>query len=268
MSLFTKKNTNKIGPRVRGHFDQCDASCISGWVAGDGADERLQIEIVADGTPVSQIVADALREDLVAAGIGDGRHGFKATPPLNLYDGRKHTIEIREIGTGILLSGSPKNFQATAADRGVRGHIDRCDIAGVSGWVASKMPGERLGVEVICDGTPLSRVVADAYRADLLAAGIGDGRHGFVASLPQNLYDGRAHAMELREVATGFLLPGSPKTFQASSVEFDLVSEVGIFDDMRKGDDVAANGSPEKTPNALRDAGQAAIHLDRITGYS
>src|SRR5688572_19614146 len=138
MSLFTKKNTNKIGPRVRGHFDQCDASCISGWVAGDSADERLRVEIVADGTPVSQIVADALREDLVAAGIGDGRHGFRARLPLNLYDGREHIIEVREMVTGIRLAGSPKTFQA---EHGIRGHVDRCDIAGVGGWVASNLPG-------------------------------------------------------------------------------------------------------------------------------
>jgi GT2 family glycosyltransferase len=230
MSLLTRIGRTLVAKDIRGHLDQCNAAGLAGWVAaGDKAGERLQIEILADGVPVLRIVADAYREDLAAAGIGDGRHGFRASLPQHLCDGRAHTIEVRELSSGIALPGSPKTLQAAAAKREIRGSVDQCDATGVSGWVANYTSGERLQVEIFADGVPVLRIVADAYREDLATAGIGDGKHGFKTSLPQNLYDGRAHTIEIREVSTGTLLWG---------------------------------------PNALSNAPKAVIYLDPVVGHT
>ena len=257
MSLITRITGTFTARSVRGQFDQCDAAGVSGWVVGNRAGERLQVEVLADGEPVLRIVADTYREDLATAGIGDGRHGFRTSLPQGLYDGRDHTIEVRETATGVLLPGSPKTFQA-AVQREVRGTVDRCDMAGVSGWAASYAADERIRLEIVADGAPVLQAVADLYREDLAAAGIGDGRHGFRTSLPQSLHDSREHKIEIRDAATGVALAGSPRIFQTTPFEFDLVSETGKL---------GGRGQVSGVP-AGEGQRPATLHFDGITGFA
>src|ERR1700733_9037556 len=69
----------------------------------------------------------------------------------------------------------------------VHAHIDHVDPAGlVSGWCAAVEPPfvPRRVTVLINDKPAVSGVICDAFRKDLLAAGIGDGNHGFRVELP------------------------------------------------------------------------------------
>jgi ABC-2 type transport system ATP-binding protein len=78
----------------------------------------------------------------------------------------------------------PWTPRADAPD-GVEGHVDLVTAGIVTGWVTDAgRPGTRLEVEVVYRDSILGRGVADRYRSDLHAAGIGDGRCGFAFTLP------------------------------------------------------------------------------------
>lgn len=101
---------------------------------------------------------------------------------------------------------------------GITGYFDGFHSGCVVGWVARQAnPGERLEVEVLVDGKPVGRAIADNFRADLLDAGIGDGKHAFNVMLPYEVSDGVEHQVEVRERVTGSALPGSPRSFRATT---------------------------------------------------
>jgi hypothetical protein len=69
-------------PSVTGHLDAVTGSRIFGWAwdpRRPGA--RIAIRIEARGEIVSTFVADQLRDDLAANGVGDGRHAFDLPIP-------------------------------------------------------------------------------------------------------------------------------------------------------------------------------------------
>ena len=77
----------------------------------------------------------------------------------------------------------------------VTGHVDGMRIVGgtaeIWGWAqAPDWPGATVAVEVRLDGRPVAAASADQPRADLAAAGIGDGRHAFAIRFDAGLLDG------------------------------------------------------------------------------
>jgi hypothetical protein len=65
------------------------------------------VEVLVDGVYKQTIPANVFRQDLAAAGRGDGRHGFSWPIPAALKDGRKHRITVRfaESDSTDLLAG-------------------------------------------------------------------------------------------------------------------------------------------------------------------
>jgi hypothetical protein len=97
--------------QFEGSFDKLDVVSLGGW-AWDGSKPNAPIEVeVYDGTTLlSKIRADGFREDLKAAGKGDGKHAFNYAPPQTLRDGQSHTISVKYAGTTSELPGSPKTL--------------------------------------------------------------------------------------------------------------------------------------------------------------
>jgi len=90
-----------------GYVDHCDSRGILGWAQNYRApSERLSVELVVDGNRLETVKADFYREDLLEAGIGDGKHAFYYVFPLELKDGRSHEIEAKIAGTDrVLVNG-------------------------------------------------------------------------------------------------------------------------------------------------------------------
>src|SRR2546421_2187508 len=73
-------------------------------------------------------------------------------------------------------------------------------VGGVAiGWCwRAADPDARLEVEVIVDGAPVGRGVADRRRENVARAGYGDGQYGFRVPLPDDLDDGATHRIAVR----------------------------------------------------------------------
>ncbi|BBK31727.1 glycosyl transferase family 4 [Stella humosa] len=109
-----------------------------------------------------------------------------------------------------------------------RGYIDEATHEAVSGWVQGGADPDRpVVLEISCNGVPVARVVADRYRADLKAAGIGGGRHGFTVRLPGNLPRDQRHVVHVRRQIDGGDIPRSPITLGAAR-SFDAAAHSSI----------------------------------------
>jgi hypothetical protein len=104
-----------------GCVDTLADTCISGWAADDAdRDKPVQIEVIVNALLVAAVPCERFREDLFAAGIGDGRRAFRFDPSAHLKPGRNN-LEVRYAGTDVLVP------------RG-RGHWVRRREGGVSEW--------------------------------------------------------------------------------------------------------------------------------------
>jgi GT2 family glycosyltransferase/glycosyltransferase involved in cell wall biosynthesis len=104
----------------------------------------------------------------------------------------------------------------------IRAYIDYADWTGIRGWIWDpEMPEKRLLLEVLDGDNRLATVVASEYRADLVEAGVGDGRHGFSIPLSETLLPFARHILHLRPVGSTFELPSFPLVLTREQVGFD-----------------------------------------------
>jgi autotransporter passenger strand-loop-strand repeat protein len=95
------------------------------------------------------------------------------------------------------------------------GSLDRVSRHGVEGWAYE--PDGPVALAVLDNGVAIGRVMADLYRPDLEAAGIGNGAHGFRLVLRHGFSDLVDHRIEVRRVSDWTLLPGAPATLKADT---------------------------------------------------
>ncbi|MBK1658268.1 hypothetical protein [Paracraurococcus ruber] len=62
---------------IRGSIDEITPLFAAGWAHDDRAAEPLLVQAMVNGAVVGEAIADASRPDLAAAGLGDGRCGFR-----------------------------------------------------------------------------------------------------------------------------------------------------------------------------------------------
>ncbi|GJE09158.1 Hint domain-containing protein [Methylobacterium longum] len=94
----------------------------------------------------------------------------------------------------------------------VRAWLDRCVVGGdgllhVAGWALdANQPDAPVCLDILVDGTIVALAVASEYRADIAAAGVGNGRHGFDLGLAVPLVSGVPHLIDVRRSADGTLV--------------------------------------------------------------
>lgn len=184
---------------VVGSFDDIHAGAATGWVAVSGSNVPREVEILANGEVVAFGTADKLREDLVSAGIGSGRHAFRVILPTQLYNGIEYNLVARDRATGVQLHGSPKRYRADVAERGEL-VLDGGSLAGwarVAGLAVDQV--RNLPIQVL-DGT---EVIADAASA---VEGGAPCTIKFRIPLPPSVFDGRPHFFSVRAKDSSLLL--------------------------------------------------------------
>ena len=67
----------------------------------------MRLEILDNGVPLAQVLANAYRPDLQQAGLGSGRHGFDALIPGGLSPLAHHVIEVRYTADGAGIREAP-----------------------------------------------------------------------------------------------------------------------------------------------------------------
>jgi hypothetical protein len=96
---------------------------------------------------------------------------------------------------------------AASFGAGIEGCLDEASRGWVRGWAVDRdMPGQPVQLQIVVDGVVLCEVVADMFRADLLAAGIGDGRHAFDVTIPGGLSLDQTHVISVRRKDDGVAL--------------------------------------------------------------
>jgi hypothetical protein len=100
------------GPPAFGGFHEA-INCHStrGW-AWDANQPTTPITVdVYDGsTKIGSATANLFRQNLLDAGIGDGRHGFGFNLPASVRSGASHSISVRYGGTSTNLGATPKSI--------------------------------------------------------------------------------------------------------------------------------------------------------------
>jgi hypothetical protein len=103
-----------------------------------------------------------------------------------------------------------------------QGYFDYAGCDAVSGWAwDSAQPNTPVMVALFSEGQLVGTMLADQYRADLVSAGIGDGRHGFQMVLPDLLRNGVNHTLSVQIQGTGFTLGTFPKTLTCPAPAYD-----------------------------------------------
>lgn len=178
-----------------GNLDGISRHEISGWVRRLGTDVPVVVEVVHDNNVLARTIAEELRPDLAKAGKGSGRHGFsfRFDEPLP-EPSAAGPIQVRVRDSTFLVplrdqNGSEPQPAAPApavGSPGVHaGYIDRLTPFVATGWAWLPGTDERLVIEAVVDNVVVASAVADIHRADLAAAGVGDGKHAFLIRPPE-----------------------------------------------------------------------------------
>jgi len=97
----------------------------------------------------------------------------------------------------------------------LRGRLERVTRTMIEGWAFNPGdPDARISLTILANGAEIGRVLADRPRADLAAAGVGDGGHAFQFHLPRGFAPDRAHQVEARRAGDWAALPGAPATLE------------------------------------------------------
>jgi hypothetical protein len=108
--LLCSADTPRTGA-VRGYIDRVRTSRIFGWAQNiDAPEAPVCLDIYAAGKFIGRVLANAYRDDLKAAGLGSGRHGFEFAAPAGV-EFATDAIEVRRALDGAPLGRSgPASF--------------------------------------------------------------------------------------------------------------------------------------------------------------
>jgi hypothetical protein len=86
----------------------------------------------------------------------------------------------------------------------LRGFVDQAGPGQITGWAQNlAAPETPVCLEILSHGVPIARILANRFRADLRAAGLGSGRHAFTYKPPANM----SGPFEIRRGLDGATLP-------------------------------------------------------------
>src|SRR5579862_2656034 len=97
----------------------------------------------------------------------------------------------------------------------LRSYLDRADRHGVAGWAHDDtQPDVPLSLLILDNEELVARVLANRYRADLEAAGIGNGRHAFELDFQDPSSPDERHVIRVCREADGADIERSPVVLQ------------------------------------------------------
>ena len=209
------KSRRNVESSLRGCVESLDDSIIRGWAVDFArADEPVLLEVLVDGVPVVDAVADLARPDLHAAEVTGASCGFAVDLASVLGDGAEHHVAVRCARTSADLDGSPVKVRtALGADPDVVSNLDPIEWS-VRGWAYRlSEPETPLVIEVSIDGRHFSEVRCENPRPDLEPT-----EHpsscGFDLALPESIADGFPHFVDVRVRESRRRIAGAPVTIK------------------------------------------------------
>ncbi len=199
---FLRKVLPNQRSKLSGQIDAVEGRTIRGWLRVAGRERAtVQVFAVDNGQLLTEVVADLPRDDLLAAGIGDGKYAFDIT--IDHHGDEALLVEVREAVSAFSLG----RVQFGPKRPYIDGYVDGVSGRTIYGWAREpKHIDQRVSVRIIAvdSGEVLAESCADMLRNDLLSAGIGDGCHAF--SVTVNARDDEALLVEVQEAKSGYSL--------------------------------------------------------------
>jgi glycosyltransferase involved in cell wall biosynthesis len=200
---------------VVGSFDGIRDGALFGWAwQPDRPEQHVQVELWVDDTRVGEAVAKEPRADLLAAGMGHGRYGWRLPLALDPARTTPVRIEVRARGGEALANGvfelaADSDLTSAASSTGEEqpgdmafGACDGYRDGALNGWAwRPSRPQQYVDVELWVDGILTSETTARIFRADLRANGIGHGRYGW--RIPLALDPARSQPLKIEIRARG-----------------------------------------------------------------
>ncbi len=113
-SLSTSNTTKPGLPAYEGFVDDVSCEAITAWGWDKNRpNDAVKLDFYDGNVLLDTVTAGALRQDLVNAGKGNGKHYVLWPVPIQLKDGIKHDIKVKFGGTAIelpLAKPMPKDF--------------------------------------------------------------------------------------------------------------------------------------------------------------
>lgn len=237
---------------LHGFVDNIGPGLIRGWAQHDDSPEApVCLDIIASDKLLGQVLANRYRPDLADAGFGSGRHGFEFVPPSGLSFSPRSVTVRRSLDSAVL---PPSGALAKQQNCGLRGYLDRVSRSRIEGWAEDEtQPGAPLSLLILVNDVLVARVLANRYRPDLAAAGIGDGRHGFQFDLPEPLSSEERYIFRVRREADGVDLERSPAVLDPAPTDrAEDVFEPAQFSGGRRSPPFAENLGQRTEANACR----------------
>jgi glycosyltransferase involved in cell wall biosynthesis len=227
------------GP-LEGFLDGVKSDLIRGWAQDmDAPETPVRLQISDNGVILGEVLAQNFRADLVRAGQGSGCHAFEMRIPGGLSPAIRHVIDVRRVADGERLHGGPVVVQPVFAAEILalptpeaplvpwRGMLDSCTRDRLTGWAQDTGSDAPVLLQVLDNGLPLARILANRLRPDLQQSGIGTGAYGFDITIPGGLSPLTRHLIEVRRVSDGAALPGSPVVLETAD-RFDAGLEQAV----------------------------------------
>ncbi|MBV9755629.1 MAG: glycosyltransferase family 2 protein [Alphaproteobacteria bacterium] len=178
-------------------------------------DDFLQVQLLHDGAPAASAYAAR-----IGRRSGSIVYEFAAPLPGLAPLDRDYVLSARLAGAAL-----PARFQIRVGHKqiGCVGYIERALDDAVSGWaVHPDDPGRRVALELVAGDDVIARGLADQFRDDVHALGIGDGKVGFRFAVPKQGRRGQPIGVVLAGTRTH--LVNSPVTPHSAA------RTIGFFD--------------------------------------
>lgn len=104
-----------VAPVLEGVHDITNCNGIIGWAWDrNHPDNPVKVDIFVGERLLATVTAGDFRQDLLDAGIGDGRHNFMYPVPPQLKDGKPHVIRMKFAGTNVELAHTSREIKCDA----------------------------------------------------------------------------------------------------------------------------------------------------------
>ena len=112
----------------------------------------------------------------------------------------------------------------------LKGNLDQVNRREIAGWAQDEAEPDRpVSLLIMANDALIGRVLANRYRADLEAAGIGSGRHAFEFSVPEALAPLERHVIRVCRETDGVDLGQSPFVLEPPR-SFDAAAQAALDD--------------------------------------
>jgi hypothetical protein len=260
---------------IAGRLETIAGRVVEGWAVNlDDPARPVVVEVFDGDRLLGSTIAWRVVQEQAPEGDTPKQHEFSFLLPLDVFDGQEHVIAVRPAGSAEMLQNSPVRLVghdphprlAVVSRKAPEIPSGSLDLVSDEGWVLGwawypNSPEERVEIELLVDGELAGSTTAASYRADVAAAGVGDGNYGFSWALPYHvLTKSRESLIAARDKKTGHILP-EPRRFRQLIVSDALEKVATLENDLRQ-----LNAAIALSANQLHADQRDAAELFRTVG--